>query len=153
MPYSLSPMPYVIMPSMSTTRHRTGFTLVEMLVVMAIIGILAGIIVTYAFQARKRAQQTFCLNNIRQLGMTHLGVGSGKEIMDCPLGATYAINRYAKHQSEATNNPAGIVMLFESDGATEGGPPDVYPVHNGGSNYVFWDGHAKWNKEVPKFRP
>ncbi len=44
-------------------------------------------------------------------------------------------------------------MLFESNGVTEGTESDVYPVHNGGSNYVYWDGHAKWSKTVPSFKP
>lgn len=47
---------------------RHAFTLVEMLVVIAVIGIVAAILFPVFAQARRRGQQTTCLSNLRQLG-------------------------------------------------------------------------------------
>ena len=50
-----------------THRHRQGFTLVEMLVVVAIIGILMGMIFPAIQAVRQATRRSVCLNNLRQL--------------------------------------------------------------------------------------
>lgn len=50
--------------------HRSrGFSLVEMLVVLGIIALLAAMLLPGLIGARKAAQVTACLNNLRQLGL------------------------------------------------------------------------------------
>jgi prepilin-type N-terminal cleavage/methylation domain-containing protein len=56
-------------PRAAGQRRPAGFTLIEMLVVIAIISVLAAILLPALHQVRKRAKVAGCMSNFRQIGL------------------------------------------------------------------------------------
>lgn len=74
-------------PRTNTTKRR-GFTLIEILVVIAVIMLLAGISFPVFSRVREGGRRTACTNNIRQLGMAfaqYAGDNGGR----LPFAANY----------------------------------------------------------------
>jgi prepilin-type N-terminal cleavage/methylation domain-containing protein/prepilin-type processing-associated H-X9-DG protein len=58
-------------------RHgKKGFSLVEMLVVISVIGLLAGLLMPAMVGARRHAHSLVCRSNLRQLALANLGYAS-----------------------------------------------------------------------------
>src|SRR5262245_24675494 len=52
-----------------SVRRRAGFTIIELLTVVAIIAVLATLIVSVAAGAKKRSRQTACVGNLHQIAL------------------------------------------------------------------------------------
>src|SRR6201996_388579 len=51
----------------NTSKRKLGFTLVEIMIVVAIIGLLASVAIPNFVRARSTSQQNACINNLRQI--------------------------------------------------------------------------------------
>ncbi|RRJ95287.1 prepilin-type N-terminal cleavage/methylation domain-containing protein [Opitutaceae bacterium TAV4] len=87
-----------------------AFTLIELLTVIAIIGILAGLVIGSIGAARKKAHQVRCISNLRQIGIAILAyTDEHKGILPGPtyvgISASYKNNSTAIYQLAAQLGP------------------------------------------------
>jgi prepilin-type N-terminal cleavage/methylation domain-containing protein len=69
------------------TKAQSAFSLVELLVVISIIAILAGLLFSALVSAKARSRQAACINNLHQIGLGFTGFAvdhEGKYPMDLP---------------------------------------------------------------------
>src|ERR1700748_198080 len=94
-----------------TLTRKAGFTLIEIMIVVAIIGLLAAIAIPNFVHARTTAQANACINNLRQIDgakqewaletkasatstpvdsniQPYMGRGSGGSLPSCPLDSS-----------------------------------------------------------------
>jgi prepilin-type N-terminal cleavage/methylation domain-containing protein/prepilin-type processing-associated H-X9-DG protein len=72
--------------------HSRGFTLVELLVTVSIIGILIALLLPAVQSAREAARRTQCSNNLRQLGLALASYESVNTCFPPTFGSTLSIH-------------------------------------------------------------
>jgi prepilin-type N-terminal cleavage/methylation domain-containing protein len=81
---------------MKLISRKAGFTLVEIMIVVAIIGLLAAIAIPNFVRARNTAQTNACINNLRQIDGAKQQWALENKQNDTAVPATSNVSAYLK---------------------------------------------------------
>ena len=120
---------------MKKYQSRAGFTLVEIMIVVAIIGLLAAIAIPNFLKARTSSQSSACLSNLRIIDsakqqwamdskkvstdtpsptqlMAYIGHGTATALPACPAGGAYTIGTVATAPTCSKNDGTNHIAVL-----------------------------------------
>lgn len=116
---------------MKVVKSKEGFTLIELMIVIAVIGILAAVLIPYTFRAQDRARETGVQNAAR-------AIQTGLEM--------YASNQtsapwYPNSEDDITNTDTGLASLVSPAPKNPFNRKEYLVSVGAGSNTTFYLGN------------
>jgi len=99
-----------------SARHTLGFTLLEILVVIAIISILAAMLMPALQKAREKARQGVCMSNLKQIYLATMMYASDNDGYLPPNRAVYPLNPPSTYRWHGILGYHGYIKPSESSG-------------------------------------
>jgi len=103
-------------PRLESRPRKAGFSLIELLAVIAIISILAGFILPALFRARARARQAVCVVQLRQLALAVRAYSDDFE-------GVFPVSLYSSTFSHYYNNESALTLCTEETRDLSSGIP------------------------------
>ncbi|PQV63242.1 hypothetical protein B1R32_11468 [Abditibacterium utsteinense] len=112
-------------------KHRSGFTVVEILIVVTVVSVLATILFSVFARVREKSRQTACQSNLKQIA----------------LGIQQYVQDNDSHYP-SVRNWAEAVLPYIGNKQVLRCPSELVPVRDDLSSFSFYNFHNRWFNTV-----